>query len=429
MSSHGTQAKEPLLRMVKRDTLSRKKAWGIRAAAFILSLVTGGIVILCLGHNPISVYISMVKGAWGSSTVIHETVKIAVPLLITAIGISFAFKMKFWNIGGEGQILVGAVAAGAFGLFTAHIFPKLPLVLLMMLASIVAGGIYGLLPAICKAKWGTNETLFTLMLNYIALAFIKYLMNGPWKAEGSSFPKIDMLVPGARLTKVLGVHWGWILALILVVVAYIYFNKTKQGYEIAVVGESNNTARYAGINVGRVFRRTMFLSGALCGLVGMLLFVQLFGFGTSLLAGSCTLVIMNLPTIMRTTEEALKTVPQSYREGAFALGAGKWRVIRTVVLPTCVNGIVTGCILTIGRILGESAALLFTAGLAHRLYGFFEGMANSGATLTVALYVYASERGDFDIAYAIAAILIILTVIINLITTYLGKIMERRNGQ
>ena len=165
------------------------------------------------------------------------------------------------------------------------------------------------------------------------------------------------------------------------------------------------------------------------GLVGMLLFVQLFGFGTSLLAGSCTLVIMNLPTIMRTTEEALKTVPQSYREGAFALGAGKWRVIRTVVLPTCVNGIVTGCILTIGRILGESAALLFTAGLAHRLYGFFEGMTNSGATLTVALYVYASERGDFDIAYAIAAILIILTVIINLITTYLGKIMERRNGQ
>ena len=161
----------------------------------------------------------------------------------------------------------------------------------------------------------------------------------------------------------------------------------------------------------------------------MLLFVQLLGFRTSLLAGSCTLVIMNLPTIMRTTEEALKTVPQSYREGAFALGAGKWRVIRTVVLPTCINGIVTGCILTVGRILGESAALLFTAVLAHRLYGFFEGMANSGSTLTVALYVYASERGDFDIAYAIAAILIILTVIINLITTYLGRIMERRNGQ
>ena len=272
MSSQSTQVKEPLLRMVKRDTISPRKAWTIRAAAFILSLVTGGIVILLLGHNPFSVYISMVQGAWGSRTVTYETIKIAIPLLITAIGISFAFKMKFWNIGGEGQILVGAVAAGAFGLFTAHIFPKLPLVILMMLASIVAGGIYGLLPAICKAKWGTNETLFTLMLNYIALAFIKYLMNGPWKAPGSSYPKIAMLVPGARLTKVLGVHWGWILALVLVVVSYIYFNKTKQGYEIAVVGESNNTARYAGINVGKVFRRTMFLSGALCGLVGMLQF-------------------------------------------------------------------------------------------------------------------------------------------------------------
>lgn len=165
------------------------------------------------------------------------------------------------------------------------------------------------------------------------------------------------------------------------------------------------------------------------GLVGMLVFVQFLSFGTSLLAGSMTLVIMNLPTILRTTQESLKTVPQSYREGAFALGAGKWRVIRTVVLPTCVNGIVTGCILTIGRILGESAALLFTAGLAHKMYGFFQGMQSSGATLTVALYVYASERGNFAVAYAIAAILMLLTVCINLITSYLGRMMERRNGK
>ena len=237
MSSNVTHAKEPLFRMVKRDAIPQKKAWMIRAAAFLLSLATGAVVIMMLGHNPFSVYISMIKGAWGTKTVSYETIKIAIPLLITAIGISFAFKMKFWNIGAEGQILVGAVAAGAFGLFTAHIFPKIPLVILMMLAAIVAGGLYGLLPAVCKAKWGTNETLFTLMLNYIALAFIKYLMNGPWKAPGSSYPKIAMLVPGARLTKVFGVHWGWILALILVVVSYIYFNKTKQGYEIAVVGE------------------------------------------------------------------------------------------------------------------------------------------------------------------------------------------------
>ena len=165
------------------------------------------------------------------------------------------------------------------------------------------------------------------------------------------------------------------------------------------------------------------------GLVGMLVFVQFCSLGTSLLAGALTLVIMNLPTIMRTTQESLKTVPESYREGAFALGAGKWRVIRTVVLPTCINGIITGCILSIGRILSESAALLFTAGFAHNVNGFFKGMGSAGATLTVALYVYASERGEFDIAFAIASILMVLTVIINLLTTYMGRLMERRNGQ
>lgn len=165
------------------------------------------------------------------------------------------------------------------------------------------------------------------------------------------------------------------------------------------------------------------------GLVGMLVFVQFFGFGTCLLAGAMTLVVMNLPTIMSTTQESLKTVPQSYREGAFALGAGKWRVIRTVVLPTCINGIITGCILTVGRILGESAALLFTAGLAHKIYGFIQGLESSGATLTVALYIYASERGQFDIAYAIAAILMILTLLINLLTVYMAKLMKKGIGE
>ena len=165
------------------------------------------------------------------------------------------------------------------------------------------------------------------------------------------------------------------------------------------------------------------------GLVGMLVFCQLMSLQTSLLAGSLTLVIMNLPTIMRTTQESLKTVPQSYREGAFALGAGKWRVIRTVVLPTCINGIITGCILSIGRILSESAALLFTAGFAHNLNGFIKGMGSAGATLTVALYVYASERGEFNVAFAIASILMVLTVIINLLTMYMGRLMRRRIGE
>ena len=157
------------------------------------------------------------------------------------------------------------------------------------------------------------------------------------------------------------------------------------------------------------------------GLVGMLFFCQFLGMKTSLLAGAMTLVIMNLPTIMRTTQESLKTVPQSYREGAFGLGAGKWRVIRTVVLPGCVDGVITGCILSIGRILGESAALLFTAGFAHAVNGMIEGLSGPGATLTVALYVYAKEQGEFGAAFAIAAILMILTVLINMAATMVGK--------
>lgn len=162
------------------------------------------------------------------------------------------------------------------------------------------------------------------------------------------------------------------------------------------------------------------------GLVGMLIFAN--NFGTSLLAGALTLVIMNLPTIMRTTQESLKTVPQSYREGAFGLGAGKWRVIRTVVLPGCVDGIITGCILSVGRILGESAALLFTAGIAHNLNDIFTGIVSPGSTLTVALYVYAKEEGEFGVAFAIAAILLILTLLLNLAATLVGKYFEKRRN-
>lgn len=161
------------------------------------------------------------------------------------------------------------------------------------------------------------------------------------------------------------------------------------------------------------------------GLVGMLMFSN--HFGTCLMAGALTLAIMNLPTIMRNTQESLKTVPQSYREGAFGLGAGKWRVIRTVVLPNCIDGVITGCILSVGRILGESAALLFTAGFAHSLNGFFEGMGSAGATLTVAMYVYAKEQGEFGVAFGIAAILMVLAFLINLAATAVAKHFQRRN--
>ncbi|WP_303961692.1 phosphate ABC transporter permease PstA [Succinatimonas hippei] len=164
------------------------------------------------------------------------------------------------------------------------------------------------------------------------------------------------------------------------------------------------------------------------GLTGMLIFCQFFSLKTSLLSGALTLVIMNLPTIIRTVQESLKTVPQGYREGAFGLGAGKWHMIRTVVLPCCIDGIVTGCILATGRMIGESAALLFTAGFAHALNGFFDALTHSGATLTVALYVYAKEQGEFEVAFVIAAILLVLSFITNMSASYVGRRFQKSKG-
>ncbi len=204
-----------------------------------------------------------------------------------------------------------------------------------------------------------------------------------------------------------------IIALPLGVGAAIYLTEYAKSKKIAPVIE------YAAETLSGI-------PSVIYGLVGMLLFSN--NFGTSLLAGALTLVIMNLPTVMRTAQESLKTVPNSYREGAFSLGAGKWRVIRTVVLPSCIDGVITGCILSAGRILGESAALLFTAGFAHSLNGIAEALTRPGATLTVALYVYAKEDGEFDVAFAIAAILMILTLLINLSAAAVGKYFEKRKN-
>ncbi len=196
------------------------------------------------------------------------------------------------------------------------------------------------------------------------------------------------------------------------------------------VGSAVYLTEYAGN--ARIVRSIEFAAETLAGipsiifgLVGMLIFLQMMGLKAGILAGSLTLVMLILPTIVRTTQESLKTVPQSYREGALALGSGKWHMIRTVVLPNAIDGIVTGCILAVGRIAGESAALLFTAGFGLKLNGYLQSLQTSSATLTVSLYVYASERGEIDVAFAIALILMVLTLIINLAANVMGKKLKK----
>ncbi|MEG0145766.1 MAG: ABC transporter permease, partial [Clostridia bacterium] len=211
----------------------------------------------------------MISGALGSLSNLRETVKLAVPLLVTSLGVTLAFKMKFWNIGAEGQICVGAIAASFFAINFTHL-PQPLLILTMALAGMLAGGLWGLVPAYFKARFDTNETLLTLMLNYVAIYFIQLLREGPWRDPRSGFPKVPMFDKAARLPQVLGVHIGWIVALALVVLTYVYLKHTKQGYELTVVGENINTARYAGMNVKKIILRTMFISAAICGLAGML---------------------------------------------------------------------------------------------------------------------------------------------------------------
>lgn len=264
-----TSKNESFIRIVKRSELSGSQAFMLRLFSVFLAIVAGGIFILLIGNNPISVYGTIVSGAFRSSLAFQGTVKIMIPLLITSLGVTLAFKMQFWNIGGEGQIIMGAVFASYFALFHANL-PHWLLIILMFVAGIIGGGIWGLIPTIFKCKFNTNETLFTLMLNYIALYVIDFLTKGPWQDPASSgFPKIARFEANAQLDKVLGIQMGWIIALVLVVLVFVYLKYTKKGYEISVVGESKATATYAGINVNRVTLLTMFLSGAVCGIAGV----------------------------------------------------------------------------------------------------------------------------------------------------------------
>ncbi|HEY5583737.1 MAG TPA: ABC transporter permease [Ruminiclostridium sp.] len=258
-----------MFRVVKRTDLTKKQSVSFRLIAILGALLTTGIFIWFLGFNPLQIYISMLDGSFGSMYRFKEAIIQTIPLVVTSLGISVAFRMKFWNIGAEGQIIMGAFAASYFALYWSNL-PIGVLLPLMFAASVVAGGIWALIPAFFKAQFGTNETLFTLMMNYIAQKLIIYIQYGLWKdPKALGAGKIAMFTDNAALPEVFGIHIGWIITILLVVLMYIFINRTKRGYEIQVIGESENTARYAGMNVKKIILTSMLLSGALCGIVGM----------------------------------------------------------------------------------------------------------------------------------------------------------------
>lgn len=269
------KTREPLIHISRRDTLPWYKAWAIRAAAIVLALIVCGVItVLLTGENPIEVYAAMIDGNFGTSRRIWVLLQSVSMLLIVSLAVTPAFKMRFWNIGGEGQIMVGCLATAACMLCLRDIVPGWLLIVIMIFASAAAGGIWGLIPAFFKAKWNTNETLFTLMMNYVATQLVAFFIIIWESPKGSGHVGIINAETQIGWFPTIGGN-KYVLNVIIVALItaamYVYLRYTKHGYEISVVGESERTARYVGIKVERVIMRTMIISGALCGIAGLLL--------------------------------------------------------------------------------------------------------------------------------------------------------------
>ena len=262
--------REPLFHIVKRDSIVWYKAWAVRLIAVLAALVVCGVLITLLSHkNPLEVYKAMVDGNFGTERRIWMLFQELAILLCVSLAVTPAFKMQFWNIGAEGQVLMGGLSTAAVMLHLGGKVPYPVLIIIMVLASMLTGAIWGLIPALFKAKWNTNETLFTLMMNYIATQVVLFCIC-KWVRDGSGILRpmkdfgLPVIGPSAYFLNILVVA-------LLTVLMYVYLRYSKQGYEISVVGQSRNTARYVGISVPKVIIRTMFISGLICGLAGLLL--------------------------------------------------------------------------------------------------------------------------------------------------------------
>lgn len=277
MAKDVTNAHEPLIRVVKRDPMPFWKSALVRAAMILAAIVVSSIFIVAItGANPALVWSTMIRGVFKSKNVVWRFVRELSILLGVALALTPAFKMRFWNIGGEGQIVIGGLATYAVAMTLGGKLPTGVIVPLMLLAGLLAGAIWGFIPAIFKAFFGTNETLFTLMMNYVAMGLVTFCaITFKWeKIQGQT--ALTVIAPGTRLPVVINEHFLTIIAIALLTVGmYIYLKYTKQGYELAVVGESENTAKYVGISVKKVIIRTMLISGAICGLIG---FIKVSGF-------------------------------------------------------------------------------------------------------------------------------------------------------
>ena len=332
--------KTPLIRIAKREDMPKSKVWMVRGIAFLVAIIIGGIIFMIAGANPFEAYGALVTGALGKKSGIKQVVKIATPLLCTALALAPCFKMKYWNIGAEGQITMGAMAAAFFGLKFGDTWPGIVLLPIMGIASMIMGALWSAVPAFFKSKWGTNETLFTLMMNYIAIGIVGWLQGGPWEGkEGSQI--IPNFGEHAVLPKVLGVHIGWILVLLVTAFIYVYMKYTKHGYEVAVLGESENTARYAGMNVVKIIIRTACLSGAIAGLAG---FMMASGASQTLysdIAGGVGFTAITVAWLAQLNPIAMIIISLLLA----VLEKGASAVQTALQVPSSISGIITGIIL------------------------------------------------------------------------------------
>lgn len=274
MNNNDKAVKEPLIHITKRDGIAWWKGWIIRAVAILAALVVSALVIVLLTKlNPVSVYESMFKGSFGSGRKFWNMLQNLAMLLIISLAVTPAFKMRFWNLGAEGQVLVGGLASAACMFYFKDTISPLLLIIIMLITSVLAGVIWGVFPAVFKAKWGTNESLFTLMMNYVAMQLVSFFIM-VWVPSGSNvMGVINQSTEAGWLPELFGQKYllNILIVAVITVLMFVYLKFSKHGYEISVVGESENTARYIGINVKKVIIRTMVLSGGICGLAGFLL--------------------------------------------------------------------------------------------------------------------------------------------------------------